>query len=83
MPGSSKVEGGEEEEEEEEEEEVEEEEEEEEEGRRVDDEVTNEILTSGPIDSTARGDGAAEVEGRNAERGSGGDVARDVCQTHG
>ena len=49
--------------------------------RRVEKEVMNVILTTGPIDSTTSG-GVADVveEMENVERGSGGDVAEELFQ---
>ena len=40
-------------------------------------ELMNAILTAGPTESTARSDDASAVEDRNAERSSGGDVAKE------
>ena len=67
LPGRSKADGG-------------NEKEEEEEVRQMENEVMNAILTSGPIEPTARGDVAVVVEERNAETSSGGDVAEEPFQ---
>ena len=48
--------------------------------RKMENEVMNAILTSGPIEATARADVAAAVRWRNVERGSGCGVAEEPFQ---
>ena len=55
--------------------------EEEEEVRKMENEATNAILTSGPNESNASSDVAAEAKKRNGERGSSCDVAESFCST--
>ena len=54
--------------------------EEEEEVRMMENEVIHAILSSCPIESTARADAASVVDESNAERGSSGDVAEELFQ---